>query len=96
MRYETKEVFRALADPHRLKMLELLSRGPLSVGRLARRFPMSQPAVSHHLAVLRRAGCVTDRKQGQEVYYALNGCCLEDCCRGLLQRLKLARRRAGK
>ncbi len=89
MRFDALSVFGALADPHRLKILALLRRGPLSVSRIARRFQMSQPAVSHHLAVLRRAGCVTNRKQGQEVHYALEGCCLEDCCLGLLKHLRL-------
>ncbi len=89
MSFEPREVFRALGDPHRLEMLYLLSAGPLSVGRIARHFQMTQPAVSHHLAVLRRAGCVTVEKRGQQVYYALNSCCLEDCCRDLFRRLKL-------
>ena len=89
MRFESKDVFRALGDLHRLKMMELLNRGPLSAGAIARHFEMSQPAVSHHLAVLRRAGCVVDRKKGKEVFYQLNGCCLEECCGGLFRRLGL-------
>ena len=56
MSFEPRDVFRALGDPHRLEMLALLSKGPLSVGRIARHFQMSQPAVSHHRSEERRVG----------------------------------------
>lgn len=87
MRFSVTDVFRAVADSHRLKMLELLRRGPRTAGELAGQFRMTQPAVSHHLAVLRRAGCVTAEKRGKEVYYSLNRCCLELCCGELFVRV---------
>lgn len=89
MRFNVPEVFRALADRHRLRILELLRRGPRTAGELASHFRMTQPAVSHHLAVLRRAACVTAEKRGKEIYYSLNGCCLEECCGRLFVRVGL-------
>ncbi len=91
MRFSVPDVFRALADRHRLKMLQLLRRGPRTAGELARHFRMTQPAVSHHLAVLRRAGCALAEKRGKEVYYSLNGCCLEECCGQLFLKVGLKR-----
>lgn len=58
-------VFGALADPTRRKMLALLAEGEASVGEIARPFPISQPAVSKHLAVLEKAGLVSKSRQAQ-------------------------------
>lgn len=89
MRLSVPEVFRALSDPHRLRVLELLRRGPLTAGGIAAKFQMTQPAVSHHLAVLRRAGCVVSEKRGKEVFYSLNRCCIEECCGQLFMKIGL-------
>src|SRR3954468_1037399 len=62
-------VFRALADPSRRAILERLSRGEAAVKELTARFNISQPAVSQHLAALRKAGLVTERRDGRLVYY---------------------------
>ena len=60
----------ALADPTRRQVFERLRFGPQSVGAIARRMPVSRPAVSQHLKVLKRAGLVTDRPEGaRRVYY---------------------------
>jgi DNA-binding transcriptional ArsR family regulator len=60
----------ALADPTRRRVFEELRRGPRSVGRIAARMPVSRPAVSQHLAVLKKAGMVLDRAEGtRRVYY---------------------------
>jgi DNA-binding transcriptional ArsR family regulator len=60
----------ALADPTRQKVLESLRAGPRAVGDIARRMPVSRPAVSQHLKVLKEAGLVTDRADGtRRVYY---------------------------
>jgi len=61
----------ALADPSRREMLEALGRGPRSVQDLAARFPMSRPAVSKHLRVLRQAGLVRETRQGRRRIYTL-------------------------
>ena len=62
-------VFRALADPTRRAVLECLARGEATVSELTAGVPVSQPAVSQHLATLRRAGLVLDRHEGRHVYY---------------------------
>jgi DNA-binding transcriptional ArsR family regulator len=60
----------ALADPTRRRVFERLKVGPLSVGAIARGMPVSRPAVSQHLKVLKEAGLVTDRPEGtRRVYY---------------------------
>ncbi|HEY1735688.1 MAG TPA: metalloregulator ArsR/SmtB family transcription factor [Methylovirgula sp.] len=68
MTYETALV--ALADPTRRQVFEHLRRGPRSVGALAEDLPVSRPAVSQHLKVLKDAGLVGDRAEGtRRVYY---------------------------
>jgi DNA-binding transcriptional ArsR family regulator len=62
-------VFRALADPSRRAIFEHLTRGEAAVKDLTARFEISQPAVSQHLAVLRRASLVAERREGRHVYY---------------------------
>jgi DNA-binding transcriptional ArsR family regulator len=62
----------ALGDPTRRAILSYLLAGPLPVGKLARRFPVSRPAISQHLRVLKDAGLVTDRQYGTRREYALN------------------------
>jgi DNA-binding transcriptional ArsR family regulator len=60
----------ALADPTRRRVFERLKSGPQSVGAIARRMPVSRPAVSQHLKVLKEAGLVDDRPEGaRRVYY---------------------------
>jgi DNA-binding transcriptional ArsR family regulator len=62
-------VFRALADPTRRAVFEQLTRGEAAVKTLTARFRVSQPAISQHLAALRRAGLVTERREGRLAYY---------------------------
>ncbi len=64
-------VLHALADPTRRAILHELRRGPLAVGRLADRLPVSRPAVSQHLAVLKRASLVTERRDGTRRLYGV-------------------------
>jgi len=60
----------ALADPTRRRVFEELRRGPRSVGKIAVRMPVSRPAVSQHLGVLKKAGLVADRAEGtRRLYY---------------------------
>jgi len=60
----------ALADPTRRRVFERLKSGPQSVGAIARRMPVSRPAVSQHLKVLKEAGLVAHRPEGtRRVYY---------------------------
>jgi DNA-binding transcriptional ArsR family regulator len=62
----------ALADPTRREIFERLSRGPQSVGALARGLPVSRPAVSQHLATLKAAGLVTDTAAGAKRIYRID------------------------
>ena len=72
------EVFKALADPSRRRILQLLGRGEMTAGDLATHFDMSKPSMSHHFAVLKEADLVTTRRDGQQIYYALNTTVLQD------------------
>jgi DNA-binding transcriptional ArsR family regulator len=62
----------ALGDPTRRAIFERLRGGPLPVGELARDLPVSRPAVSQHLRVLKNAGLVTDRAQGTRRLYRVD------------------------
>lgn len=64
-------VAHAIADPVRRAILEAVSREPLSAGEIAALFPLTRPAVSRHLRVLRESGLVTDRTVGRRREYAL-------------------------
>lgn len=72
MAYQTGRVLDALGDPTRRAVLELLRAGPRPVGELARQLPVSRPAVSQHLRVLREARLVRDRREGARRLYALD------------------------
>ena len=66
------EVLTALADPTRRAIFERLARAPSAVGELARELPVSRPAVSQHLKVLKSAGLVTDRAAGNRRVYSVD------------------------
>jgi DNA-binding transcriptional ArsR family regulator len=66
------EALAALADPVRRELVALLAHGEVPAGELAARFPVSRPAVSRHLRVLREAGLVTARADGKRRLYALD------------------------
>src|SRR5919109_409870 len=68
----TSNVLAALADPTRRRVFEQLAKRPRSVGELARRLPISRPAVSQHLQVLKSAGLVSDRADGTRRVYAID------------------------
>jgi DNA-binding transcriptional ArsR family regulator len=67
------EALAALADPTRRTVFETLRRGPRSVGDLARGLPVSRPAVSQHLRVLKNAGLVRERRVGTRNFYSVDG-----------------------
>ena len=69
---ELAQLHKALSVPVRLKILELVGERPLCVNAITRCLEISQPAVSQHLAVLRRAGLVSSTKQGYTVHYKLD------------------------
>lgn len=67
----TAELFKALSDPTRVRIVGLLAHTELCVGDLCLVLGMSQPAVSHHLAILRTLRIVAARKEGKHVFYTL-------------------------
>jgi DNA-binding transcriptional ArsR family regulator len=64
--------FDALGDPTRRAIFERLARGPTAVGELAQELPVSRPAVSQHLRVLKRAGLVSDQREGSRRLYEVD------------------------
>lgn len=75
-------VFKALADPTRRKVLELLRQRPMSAGELADHFPVSRPTMSAHFNVLREADLIEARKIGASIIYQLKLSVLEDALLG--------------
>jgi DNA-binding transcriptional ArsR family regulator len=74
-------VFRAIADPTRRDILDVLARKEESVMELAKDFDISLPAVSQHLKVLRRAGLIIGEREGRQVFYRLNPAPLHEVSR---------------
>src|SRR5215210_4293762 len=66
------EAMQALGDPTRRAVLEQLRRGPAAVGEIAEQLPVSRPAVSQHLRVLKGAGLVTESRQGTRRLYRVD------------------------
>jgi DNA-binding transcriptional ArsR family regulator len=64
-------IFRALADPTRRQILQELRDGELAAGEIANRFPIRAPSVSRHLAILKAAGLVVERREGNRILYRL-------------------------
>lgn len=72
VKYDSESVFQALADGTRREILDLLRTRERSAGEVSERFPISRPAISRHLRVLREAGLVEQRKEAQWRVYRLN------------------------
>jgi|SRR5690348_2891695 len=70
--YTAGAAFSALADPTRRAVLDLLLRGSLPAGQIAREFPVSRPAISKHLRLLRRARLVRAHRVGRQRFFELN------------------------
>ena len=66
------EVFKALADPTRRRILEMLKEGDLPAGAIADAFSIGKPSISHHLALLKAADLVDAVRDGQNIIYSLN------------------------
>lgn len=67
-----QESFKALSDPTRRQIIEMLRNGSMTAGDIVDRFQMTGASISHHLSILKNAGLVTDDKQGKYIYYELN------------------------
>jgi DNA-binding transcriptional ArsR family regulator len=76
--------FKALADPTRRQILQLLARRPLPSGKIAEHFSSSWPTISRHLAVLKEAGLVLVVRDGQQLVYELNTTVFQDVVQHLM------------
>ncbi len=83
-------VFKALADPTRRKVLQLLRRGPAGAGELAAHFDVSKPTMSAHFAVLVAADLIEAEKQGRSITYRLKMTVLEEALLGFAGTFGLA------
>ena len=73
-----QNTMRALADPTRREILNLLKKGRLSAGDITAHFQITAPSVSRHLSVLKAADLIRDTREGQFIYYELNASILEE------------------
>jgi ArsR family transcriptional regulator, arsenate/arsenite/antimonite-responsive transcriptional repressor len=78
-------VFKALNDPTRRKILELLQEKDMTAGEIAEKFDISFPSISHHLDLLKQAKLVIAEKEGQFVFYSLNTTVVDDIMKWFLQ-----------
>lgn len=79
------QLFKALNDPTRREILELLKDKDLSAGDIAAKFNMTRPSISHHLDLLKQAGLVVSVKEGQFQYYSINTTVMDEMLKWLLQ-----------
>lgn len=84
MTIDCVEFCKALADDTRQKILEMLIEGEKCVGDIVDAFSMSQPTISHHLGILKQFNLVTSRKEGKQVFYAINHDNVVECCGQLI------------
>ncbi|MCD7807754.1 MAG: autorepressor SdpR family transcription factor [Erysipelotrichaceae bacterium] len=66
------DIFKALSDPTRRAILELLKEKDLNAGEIAEHFQMTKPSISHHLNILKSSGLIIDERHGQTIVYSLN------------------------
>ncbi len=73
-----QNTLRALADPIRREILNLLKSGRLSAGQIAEHFPVTDASISRHLSVLKDADLIRDHREGKFIFYELNASVLEE------------------
>jgi DNA-binding transcriptional ArsR family regulator len=78
-------VFKALNDPTRRSILELLKEKDLTAGEIVERFHISGPSISHHLDILKQAELVTALKDGQYIFYSLNTTVVDELMKWFIQ-----------
>ncbi|WMJ78882.1 MULTISPECIES: autorepressor SdpR family transcription factor [unclassified Sedimentibacter] len=67
-----QESFKALSDPTRRRIIELLKNNKMTAGEIVEHFEMTGASISHHLSILKNAGLIIDEKHGKYIYYELN------------------------
>jgi DNA-binding transcriptional ArsR family regulator len=78
------DIFKALRDPTRRQILQLLRSGTMTAGEIAQEFSMTKPSISHHLDLLKRADLVAVERKGQFIHYTLNTTVVEDLLRWVI------------
>jgi ArsR family transcriptional regulator len=78
-------VFKALNDPTRREILEMLQQKDMTAGEIVDKFHISGPSISHHLDLLKQAKLVTSEKDGQFIYYSLNTTVVDEIMKWFLQ-----------
>ena len=73
-----QHTLKALADPIRREILQMLRPGPLSAGEISSHFPVTDASISRHLSVLKEADLIRDTRDGKFIYYELNTSVLEE------------------
>jgi len=76
-------IFKALGDSHRLNILKLLACQEMGACEIIQAIGLSQPAIAHHLKILKQAGLINSEKEGKIVFYTLN----KDGCKGFLEQM---------
>jgi ArsR family transcriptional regulator len=84
MEVDLNTLFKALNDPTRREILELLKEKDLTAGEIADQFNISKPSISHHLDLLRQAGLVVSVKEGQFMYYSLNTTVMDEMLKWII------------
>lgn len=79
------KLFKALNDPTRRDILELLKDKDMTAGDIADKFSISKPSISHHLDLLRQAGLVVSVKEGQFIYYSINTTVMDEVLKWIMQ-----------
>ncbi|MDX5347158.1 MAG: autorepressor SdpR family transcription factor [Hymenobacteraceae bacterium] len=82
------KLFKALDDPTRRRILELLREKDLTAGEIADAFDISKPSISHHLNLLKEAGVVSSFREGQFIFYSINTTVLDDLISWTLKLVK--------
>ena len=78
-------IFKALNDPTRREIIDLLKKKDMTAGEIADHFNITKPSISHHLDLLKQAGLVDSVKEGQFIYYSLNATVVDDLIKWVLQ-----------
>lgn len=73
-----QDTLKALSDPTRREIVQLLKEGRLSAGEISDRFDITSAAISRHLSILREAGLIRDQREGKYIYYEINLSVLEE------------------
>ena len=91
---KSDSVFKALADPTRRRILQLLEGREMTAGELAEQFDISAPSMSHHFSVLKQADLIASRRSGQQIYYSLNTTVFQEVLAAVMELLPTAETKA--